>query len=230
MHTIAVTGGKGGTGKTTTAVNLAAELAALGYRVELRDLDPQGSATLALGADPAADPWTAAAVDVHGMALRPGGRLLGMVERGTRPVGDLLKNVEAVDVRVLDCPPALGLLTAAALEGATLALVPLQPAPLALTALGDVAGLLEELRHPPRLRAVLVQVHPRRLLTRDVAAHLAEIAPGTLYGAQVPEDARAAEAPGHGLPLALYAPSSRAGEAYRELAAEVVADLNGRGS
>ncbi len=102
---------------------------------------------------------------------------------------------------------------------------PLQPSPLALTALADVAAVLEDLENPPRLRTVLVQVHARRLLTRDVVAHLEENAPGTLYRAQIPEDARAAEAPGHGLPLRLYAPSSRAAEAYRELAAEVAADL-----
>ncbi len=222
-----VTGGKGGTGKTTTAVNLAAELVALGFSVELRDLDPQSSATLALGADPAADPWEAEPVELDGIRLRPGGRLLARIERGERSALELLKNVEPADVRILDCPPTLGLLTAAALEAATLALVPLQPSPLALTALADVAAVLEDLENPPRLRTVLVQVHARRLLTRDVVAHLEENAPGTLYRAQIPEDARAAEAPGHGLPLRLYAPSSRAAAAYRELAAEVAADLNG---
>jgi chromosome partitioning protein len=225
--TLVVTGGKGGTGKTTTAVNLAAELVALGFSVELRDLDPQSSATLALGADPAADPWEAEPVELDGIRLRPGGRLLARIERGERSALELLKNVEPADVRILDCPPTLGLLTTAALEAATLALVPLQPSPLALTALADVAAVLEDLENPPRLRTVLVQVHSRRLLTRDVVAHLEENAPGTLYRAQIPEDARAAEAPGHGLPLRLYAPSSRAAEAYRELAAEVAADLNG---
>ena len=226
-QTVAVTGGKGGTGKTTTAVNLAAELVALGYRVELRDLDPQSSATLALGADPAADPWEAEPVEVHGIRLRPGGRLLARVERGEHSALALLEDGTGADVRILDCPPTLGLLTTAALGAARIALVPLQPSPLALTALADVGAVLEDLERLPRLRTVLVQVHPRRVLTRDVVAHLEENAPGTLYRTHIPEDARAAEAPGHGLPLRLYAPSSRAAEAYRELAVELAADLNG---
>lgn len=228
---LTVTGAKGGTGKTTTAVALAAELAGLGYRVALRDLDTQASATLALGHDPAADPWGAAPVEAAGGRVRlyRGGRaLMGSTEADAR--AHLERHAHGgADVLVLDCPPHLDALALAALEAATVVLVPLRPSAMDLPSWRDVAALVENLDGGPRLRAVLTQVHARRLLTRDVFDYFDAHAPGALYGAQIPEDVRAAEAPGYALPVGLYAPSSRAAEAYRALALEVAHDLNGRG-
>jgi len=232
VRTLTVTGAKGGTAKTTTAITLAAELAALGYRVMLRDLDPQASATLALGVEPSADPWQGEPVALPlgvlpgAVWLYPGGRAI--TSGAERDAREWLRMADfAADFQVVDCPPSLDALTLAALEAATVALVPLRPSPLDLPAFRDVAALVEGLENPPQLRAVLTQVHTRRLLTRDVAEYLNENAPGSLYAAQIPEDVKAAEAPGYATPVTLYAPSSRAAEAYRELAREVAADLNG---
>lgn len=230
MRTLTVTGAKGGTAKTTTAITLAVELARQGYRVALRDLDPQASATLALGVEPSADPWVGApealplGVLPGSVWLYPGGRAIaGIAEREAR---ERMRHADFVaDLQVVDCPPSLDALTLAALEAATLALVPLRPSPLDLPAFRDVAALMEGLENPPRLRAVLTQVHTRRVLTRDVAEYLSENALGSLYATQIPEDVKAAEAPGYAAPVTLYAPRSRAAEAYRELAQEVAADL-----
>lgn len=225
---LTVTGAKGGTGKTTTAVALAAELAARGYRVALRDLDTQASATLALGLEPVPDPWGAEALEAAGGAVRlyPGGRAVAATTEAEARER-LSAAAHGADLLVLDCPPHLDALALAALEAATLAVVPLRPSALDLPSWRDVAALVERLERRPRLRAVLTQVHPRRRLTADVLDYLDAHAPGALYATRIPEDVRATEAPGYGLPVGIYAPSSRAAEAYRALAAEVAVDLDG---
>ncbi len=224
MTVLTIAGAKGGTGKTTTAVNLAAELAVRGRRVALQDLDPQASATLALGAEPAEDPFSARSADLGGgLLLHPAGRSLALA--GEPEARALLNGKPDAELLVVDCPPFLGALTIAALGAADLVLVPLQATPLALASLTDVAAVLERLREPPELRAVLVQVNIRRRLTRDVRRRVREVFPGVLYRTQVPEDVKAAEAPGYGLPVGRYAGWSRAAKAYRQLAREVARDL-----
>jgi chromosome partitioning protein len=259
---LTIAGAKGGVGKTTTAVSLAAILAAR-QAVTLEDLDPQASATLALGQTPPADPWTAEPLELAGLpalfTLRPGGRALAMgtadrvrthlarsLDRGPagrlgsgrtvvgvagNTVGNtvtgagLLRNVEPGGLTVRDCPPGLSPLTVAAIEGADLVLVPLEASPLALPGLADVAAIVASLPSPPRLRAVLVRVNPRRILTGDVRDRIRADYPGALYAEEIPEDVRAAEAPGFGLPVTVYAPSSRSALAYGQLARAVVRDL-----
>lgn len=230
MKTIAVAGAKGGIGKTISSINLSAEFAARGLRVELVDLDPQASASLSLGQVPAENPWTADPVWVSlpglaagGIRLRPGGRPLTLGNGDD--VAHLLGGPTHADIRILDCPPALETLTITALEAADLVLVPVEPAPIALPALMDVVALLQEMQEPPPLRAVLVRVQPRRLLTKEIVERLVDMLPGVLYGVAIPEDVRAAEAPGFGVPLILHAPDARAALAYGELADEVLSDL-----
>lgn len=230
MRVLTVAGAKGGCGKSTTAVNVAAELAAMGFGVGLVDLDPQASGSLALGQEPATDPWGAepVAIELPGakgrLWLRRGGR--GLFGAGVPDVRRLLSS-EGVDVLVVDTPPSLGALSVTAIEQADLALVPLQPTPLDLPAFRDVAELVTGAARAraPKLRALLVRVQPRRLLTRDVEDHLLDNHPGALYGVQIPEDVRAAESAGFGKPLLCYAPKSRAGVAYRNLARDIAREL-----
>lgn len=242
-HVVAVTGAKGGTGKTTTAVNLASALAELGYRVELRDLDPQASATRALGQPPADDPAGAHSVPLRHprlpeglLLLRPSGRALIGVEQHESADGDAPDPGAAAllaphprwraDVLVVDCPPALGNLTISALRAADLALVPLEPTPLAFTALEDLADALTTLRpRRPRLRAVVTRFQQRRNLSAEMVAHIDGFFPSLLFATRIPEDVHAAEAPGATLPVTLFAPSAPSSVAYRALAAEVVEEL-----
>ena len=200
-------------------------------RVTLLDLDPQSSATLACGQEPSPDPWQEASrvLELDGipegaLEIVPGGRALaqGTLER----VHHLLEATgEGRDFVIADTPPGLSPLTLAAIAAASLVLVPVEATPLALTGLGDVAAVVSSLPRPPRLRALLVRVNERRLLTRDVREQLRAAYGRELYRVEVPEDVRAAEAPGFGLPVPCYAPRSRAAEAYAELAPAVLRDL-----
>ena len=101
----------------------------------------------------------------------------------------------------------------------------MEASPLALPGLADVAAVVETLTPRPRLRVALVRVQARRQLTGDVRERIEADYRGALYGAEIPEDVRAAEAPGFGLPVTLYAPRSRASESYLELAGAVRRDL-----
>jgi chromosome partitioning protein len=219
--TVTVAGLKGGVAKTTSAVNVAAGLAASGYRVRLLDLDPQASATLSLGLAPVADPFASVAAFVDGVTgaleLLPGGRALAALD-DAQASALVARASTGAEVLVIDTPPALSALTRAALRAATVVLAPLEPTPLAIPSLRDLQALLGALEAPPALWALLVRVQARRTLTADVEALLAAEFPGALVGS-IPEDVRAAEAPGYGLPLLAYARGSRAAEAYSDLVA-----------
>lgn len=224
MLTLTVAGLKGGVAKTTSAVNVAAGLAASGYRVRLLDLDPQASATLSLGLTPVADPFASLPASVEGVAgaleLLPGGRSLAALD-DAQATALVAKAATGSEVLVIDTPPALSALTRAALRAATVVLAPLEPTPLAIPSLRDLQALLGSLEAPPALWALLVRVQARRTLTADVEALLEAELPGALVGS-IPEDVRAAEAPGYGLPLMAYAKSSRAAQAYSDLVALIL--------
>lgn len=232
MRTLIIAGAKGGIGKTTTAVALAAELSRCGFRVALVDLDPQASATLALGQMPVPEPKEAASVLVESgddvsFHLYPGGRALEGVEQGRLqdPLGR--DGSEAFDIRVVDCPPTLGALTVAALRAADLVVTPIQPTPLDMPGARDIRDMLDKLDQINTLhRTLLVRTQPIRILTGDVRAMVASEFPGEVYDVEIPEDVRAAEAPAFGLPVTIYAPDCRAARAYRELTQVILADLN----
>lgn len=220
---IAVCSLKGGGGKTTTAISLAHELAEYGHLVELMDLDPQASATLALGEDPSPAPRDAGPIEVHGFRFWRAGRRMGFA--GREEARRYVDRCDEDGLTLLDCPPALGPFVLAALERADLVLVPLEATPLALQGLADVESTLEALDQDPLVRALLVRLNTRRNLSGDVQSRMRKTRPEALYETNIPEDVRAAEAPGHGDPVGHYAPSSRSAAAYRNLADELLRDL-----
>jgi chromosome partitioning protein len=248
-ETVAFANQKGGVGKTTTVVNLAAELALAGTHVLVVDADPQGNATSALGVDRSAaarsvydgllDQVPLDELVVNGpidhldlvpssMALAGAEIELVPLERRERRLADLLSGADAYDFVFIDCPPSLGLLTVNALTAAAEVVIPLQCEYLALEGLSQLLGAIslvrDNLNPDLELHGVVLTMYDRRTnlcleVERDVRRHLE----GRVYDTVVPRNVRLSEAPSHGLPVALYSPASRGAEAYRRLAAEFLA-------
>ncbi|OHV08889.1 ParA family protein [Kushneria phosphatilytica] len=250
---IALTNQKGGVGKTTTAVNLAASLASLKRRVLLIDLDPQGHATMGSGVDkhdlPAGSMLDVllgdrAARDVMirsdaaGYALLPANGDLTAAEVDLldregrercldRAVGDMVADF---DVVLIDCPPSLNMLTVNALTASHGVLIPLQCEFYALEGLSALLDTVEQIRESvnPTLALdgiVRTMYDSRNSLTRDVSNQLANYFGDQLLRAAIPRNVRVAEAPSHGLPVTRYARMSRGSHAYRVLAKELIRRL-----
>ena len=251
---IACANQKGGVGKTTTVINLAAYLALAGQRVLVVDLDPQGNATSGLGFDRQASPGSIypALVEpsivrtfvqpsqVERLWLIPSGRdlagaeveLVALPQRERRLHAALAPLRDDYDFIVLDCPPAVGLLTVNALTAADAVLVPIQCEYYALEGLGQLLATIDLVRDNlnPRLRlagVLLTMYDARTTLSADVAAEVRRHLDGSVFDTIVPRSVRLAEAPSYGRPIARYSPESRGAQAYEALAAEV---LRRRGS
>jgi chromosome partitioning protein len=250
MGTIyAVANQKGGVGKTTTAVNLAASVAEAGYETLLADLDPQCNATVALGLPKDAEPnvYDCLAGEVampkasrqtnieHLDAVPSTPDLAGAnVELPRIPGSESRLRDSLADVRerylftLLDCPPSLGPLTVNALVAADKVLVPVQTEYFALEGL---AGLLETLslvqrELNPRLTVagmVLTMHDGRTRLARDVEREVREHFPELVFDSVIPRNVRVGEAPSFGLPVIHHAPASAGSAAYLRLAKEVAA-------
>lgn len=254
---IACANQKGGVGKTTTVINLAAYLALAGRRVLVVDLDPQGNATSGLGFDrqggassiyPAlVDPQIAGSIvqptQVEGLSLIPSGldlagaevELVAVAQRERKLSAALATLREAYDFVILDCPPAVGLLTVNALTAADAVLVPIQCEYYALEGLGQLLATIDLVRDNlnPRLRlggVLLTMYDARTTLSSDVAAEVRRHLNGTVYETIVPRSVRLAEAPSYGRPIARYSPESRGAQAYAALAQEVLQRQTARGS
>jgi chromosome partitioning protein len=245
----ACTNQKGGVGKTTTVINLAAYLALSGTRTLVIDLDPQGNASTGLGADRRA-PGTIydALIDrvaiseiarptaIPGLDLVPATpmlagaeiELVGIPAREHRLAASLAEVDERYDRVLVDCPPSLGLLTVNALTAADGVLIPIQAEYYAMEGLGNLVNTIRLVRGSlnPRLEieGVVITMFDRRTrLSAQVADEVRRHLNGTVYDTVVPRSVRLSEAPSHGLPIALYDPSSRGAFAYQALAAEVAA-------
>ena len=249
-HVVAIMNQKGGVGKTTTAVNVAAAIGEMGYKVLVVDLDPQGNTTsgfgvekdkvensvydMLLGDNAAQD--AVLKVDSKNISILPSTiqlagaeiELVSVTSRETR-VKDALADVkDEYDYVFMDCPPSLGILTMNALTAATDLLVPIQ---CEYYALEGVAKLLEttkmvkaHLNPSLELLGVVMTMYDKRTtLSRQVVKEVKGYFGYKVFKTMIPRNVRLSEAPSYGQPIVSYAPKSKGAESYRKLAKEVVA-------
>ncbi len=245
---LAITNQKGGVGKTTTAINLAASLAATKRRVLLLDLDPQGNATMGCGIDKysldnslyevltkrceiedAIVHAEEAGFDVlpsNGDLTAAEVELINVIGREQRLAKALARVIDRYDYVLIDCPPSLNMLTINALVASRGVLIPMQCEYYALEGLSALMETIESIRdaYNPDLHIeglLRTMYDPRNGLTNDVSAQLQQHFGDRVYDTVIPRNVRLAEAPSHGLPVLMYDRTSRGALAYLALAGEV---------
>ena len=246
---IAIANQKGGVGKTTTTINLATALAAVGKRILVLDLDPQGNASTGLGVDQSERSINAyhvmigeASIDdaildtqIPGLSVVSSGvdlsgaeiELIEVENRLFRLKFALLDSLGRYDYIFIDCPPALGLLTVNALNAAHAVLVPLQCEFFALEGLSHLVRTIERIKtsYNPGLEIqgiVLTMFDARNNLSDAVASDVREFFGAIVYNTVIPRNVRVSEAPSYGKPVLLYDVGCAGSQAYIHLASEVL--------
>ncbi len=246
---IAVANQKGGVGKTTTVINLAAYLADTGQRVLAVDIDPQGNTTTGLGIDKSLvdisiydvllddRPFSEALLptDIVGLHLLPATldlagadvELSQMAERERLLDHQIQEIRDRYDYIFIDCPPSLGLLTINALTAADAVMIPMQCEFFALEGLSQLLSTIElvkeRLNSRLKLEGVLLTMYDARTnLAAQVAEEVRHHFSQKVYSAVIPRTVRLSEAPSHGQPILRYDPRSKGADGYQKLAQEVM--------
>jgi chromosome partitioning protein len=245
-HVVAVVNQKGGVGKTTTAINLGATLAAYERRTLLVDLDPQGNCTAGLGVEVGADQPTTydlltgvaglaatlTATEFPHLSLIPATpdlagaevELVGMVGREFR-LRDVIRGIDGWHYVLIDCPPSLGLLTVNALAAADSLVVPIQCEYYAMEGVSNLMSTVDEVRRflNPELAidgVLLTMYDDRTNLAQQVAQEVRSVFGDLVFDTIVPRNVRLAEAPSFGRPIHAYDLRSKGAQAYLELGRE----------
>jgi len=254
---LALANQKGGVGKTTTAVNLAAYLAEQGHRVLLADLDPQGNATSSIGVDKNSIQQSTYEVLIDGQPvdrctienIRPSLDLLpangmlagaevelvGLKRREYRLRESLAEVMDRYDAIIIDCPPSLGLLTVNALTAAGAVVIPIQCEYLALEGLMQLVNTIDLVRRRLNpaldvLGVVMTMYDARTRLSPQVVQDVRRFFPSRLLQTVIPRVVRLAEAPSYGQTIFEYDPSSRAAAAYGAIGEEIARRIGLAGS
>lgn len=249
MRIFAITNQKGGVGKTTTTVNLAASLTSIKRRVLMIDLDPQGNATMGCGVDK--NDLKLSVYDVltgrcdiseaivnaerSGFDLLPANgdltaaevELLALDKKEYRLRDAVQQVCNQYDYIIIDCPPSLSMLTINGLVAADSVIIPMQCEYYALEGLSALMNTITGIKQGPnpdlKIEGLLRTMYdPRNSLTRDVSSQLIQHFGDRVYDTVIPRNVRLAEAPSHGLPALLYDRKSRGAMAYLALAGEVL--------
>ena len=250
---IVVTSGKGGVGKTTTAVNLATALAAIGRKVLLLDLDPQGNASTGLGIETSARKHTSyevllgstpiqtatIATDIPGLSIVPStidlsGAEIELVSlpRREAQLKEALQDVALpYDEILIDCPPSLGLITLNALTASNEVLIPLQCEFYALEGLSHLLKTIKlvqrSINNTLEIQGVVLTMYDKRnKLTQHIEEDVREFLGDKVFKTVIPRNVRMSEAPSHGKPALIYDLHCRGSQAYLRLAREIIQRSN----
>ena len=247
MLILTVSNQKGGVGKTTTCVNLSAELGRLGYSVLAVDIDPQANCTSGLGISP--EDFELSLYDVllgeaeakdavlptqwEGVSILPATidlagaeiELASVISRETR-LRRHLRSLNSFDVAIVDCPPSLGMLTINALVASDKLIIPIQCEYYALEGVGQLSktvGLVRDSLNPElEISGVLLTMYDSRTrLSNEVAEEVRRQFGSVAFSSVIPRNVRLSEAPSHAAPIGYYDPSSTGAQAYGDLAREV---------